>query len=62
MVGLATRNSVSNANPAIKHMFGKKGLINLIVNNTGLDYGLAKVIVFANSVFFLDIVFQRLRG
>ena len=48
MVGLATRNSVSNANSAIKHMFGKKGLIYLIVNNTGLDYGLAKVIVFAN--------------
>jgi len=49
-------NNVFYANHVADLIFGKKKRINIIASNTGLNYGLKKVILYGSYVFFLDIV------
>jgi hypothetical protein len=52
-------NNVFYASHVADLIFGKKKRINIIASNTGLNYGLMKVILYGSYVFFLDIVDQN---
>jgi hypothetical protein len=56
MVRRAKTNNVLDVKNVIELTFGKKKRINIIASNTGLNYGLKKVILYGSYVFFLDIV------
>lgn len=56
MVKRAKTNNVLDVKNVIELIFGKKKRINIIASNTGLNYGLMKVILYGSYVFFLDIV------
>ncbi len=55
MVRRAKTNNVLDVKNVIELTFGKKKRINIIASNTGLNYGLMKVILYGSYVFFLDI-------
>ena len=59
MVRRAKTNNVLDVKNVIELTFGKKKRINIIASNTGLNYGLMKVILYGSYVFFLDIVDQN---
>ena len=59
MVRRAKTNNVLDVKNVIELTFGKKKRINIIASNTGLNYGLKKVILYGSYVFFLDIVSQN---
>ena len=59
MVRRARTNNVLDVKNVIELTFGKKKRINIIASNTGLNYGLMKVILYGSYVFFLDIVDQN---
>ena len=62
MENLLKTNKGFDAITALRHISGRNLTINIIERNTGLNYGLVKVIVSVNSVFYLGIVGQKLIG
>jgi len=59
MVRRAKISNVLNVKIVIKLISGKKKQINIIANSTGLNYGLMRVILYDNCVFFPDIANQN---
>jgi hypothetical protein len=47
------------ASDALKHIFGKSLTIKNIVSRAGLNYGLMRLILYGNYVFFPDTVNQN---